>query len=205
MPPPNQVKDQFWSDDQRPDSPCDRYKGNLDPIGALERHVSIELVPKPIGLTIQKLKLHPDREASTVGALEMWAFVIPSEFETVDDATYDEGIGWMQIIRSRVAEKSDNIAFSSKPFVNFGQQLYDGKPGIATLHSEAVARRSVPTGILAFIDREKREWHIIAEREIGGLFWIRTLLQLAALVVKKLIIFNALNRVSERNSFSPGA
>ncbi|MFQ6552599.1 hypothetical protein AAD018_009680 [Aestuariibius insulae] len=92
-------------------------------------------------------------------------------------------IHWIEIVSPEPGRDCDSIAASDR---------------------KKLSQSSLPIGALAFIDRKRGQWRLPARQKIGDPFWICTILRLAAEIIKNLLVFNALNRASDHNSFPAG-
>lgn len=131
MPTSQQIDEQWWVNDQTPDNPfgkSDDYEAFLDYVGALGRSLTPEIAAEPLKINVQELNDHPDYKASAIGALQMWSFVTPLEFEIVDDAPFDRDTHWMEVVSPELGEDDQGGAFSSNRYVSIGQRFHDTEP-----------------------------------------------------------------------------
>nr|WP_284284148.1 M10 family metallopeptidase C-terminal domain-containing protein [Mesorhizobium amorphae] len=128
MPNPSQTSDQWWVNDQTPDNPYGKsedYGSYLDYLGALPRSLTPAIAAGTLRINVSELNDHPDYKAAAIGALQMWASVIPLKFEIVDDAPFDKTTDWMQVVSPELGEEDDGSAYSSNRYVSIGQRFHD--------------------------------------------------------------------------------
>ncbi len=131
MPQSTQSNDQWWVNDQTPDNPfgkSDDYEAYLDYLGALPRSLTPEIAAGTMVINVTELNDHPEYKAAAIGALNMWASVVPFKFEIVDDQPFDPETQWMQIVSPEIGEQNDGSAFSSNRLISIGQRFHDTEP-----------------------------------------------------------------------------
>ncbi len=131
MPNSTETSDQWWVNDQTPDNPFGKsedYEAYLGYLGALDRSLTPEIAAGPLRINVSELNDHPEYKAAAVGALQMWASVTPLTFEIVDDAAFDPGTDWMEIVSPELGEDDDGSAFSNDRYVSIGQRFHDTEP-----------------------------------------------------------------------------
>ncbi|WP_310618630.1 M10 family metallopeptidase C-terminal domain-containing protein [Flexibacterium corallicola] len=133
---PTHASGYWWINDQTPDNPFGKsedYESYLDYLGALPRSLTPEIAQEPLVINVSGLNDYPEYKAAAIGALQMWSYVTPLEFEIVDDVPFDPDTQWMEVVSPALGEQDDGSAYSSNRYVSIGQRFHDTEPNLTDI------------------------------------------------------------------------